>query len=905
LAGERILIIEDNPECAEFLLTNVLSPHGYLAQTATCEQASLRAAQEERPDLILLDLDLNEETCTEMLHEMQISGGPPVILMMHPGTEAEALRAIRLGARDALIKPFTAEEMARAIARTLHQERLAGERDELVRKLAAANRELECSLSEMRTLYDVGTTVGAGLDLQDVLTATVQAAVSITHAEEAYLLLRDQGSDELYLRAAQNLDEDHVTGCRVQVDDSVAGHVVRTGEPVTLSNERDASIKIKTGHLVRSLINVPLQSQEQVIGVLGVDNVVSDQDFTQRDVMLLSALADHAAIAINNAQVYTRTAQALGRRVQETSALQAMRKAGEVSGDVKRVVCQALTHAIQVTGAVEGVVGLWSEHHFHTLSLHTMTREQDGMGEEITWMNHEGSPSQPEPHLEGIVRLALDSSEPQRMQNAILHPSDKSPSSSTYLATPIQQGDNTLGAIGLKINSASLPDCGPHADAFIREELQFLNELAASVADRLNHVRLLAEFSTTQHKTNLILQNTTEGVYTVDKDLRITSVNPAMERITGWQESELVGRRYDDVFAPEVEGHRLPPEQTLPGKAFKSITVPSQSPASVTGQSTILHKEGRRIPVAGTATLLRDASAPAAGVLATMRDLTPEVELGQLRHEFMAVVTHWLRAPLTHISSSAEALLQANLSDDMQREILDMLHTQSVCLDQLTEEMLDILHLEASTTQRHCHPVTLKPIIDQVVRNFQGAVSDRSFQVTLAPDLPFVIGDESRIELALASLIDNMLVQSDPQWPIVISADASDDCVVVAVRGTGMAAQAGEYVRLFHPPRPVYDQSAASDNQKPSPALECQRAHRPALSAPLLKGEQVLRDRWHATQMGAREWATPEMGLYIAKKLIRAQGGQIWIENQPGTSPQFRFSLPRIEVRDDEQALID
>jgi DNA-binding response OmpR family regulator len=268
LAGERILVIEDNPERVEFLLTHVLSPHGYLAQTASCGQAGLSAAQEERPDLVLLDLSLKDVTSAEMLQQLQTCGDPPVILMTPRGAEAEALRAFGLGARAALIKPFTTEEVALSIARVLHQERLDRERDWLVRKLAAANEELERSLIEVQTLYDIGKTISSSLSLQDVLTAVVQAAVSITHAEEGYLLLPDPDSDGLYLRAEHNLSQDHVAGFRVQADDSIAGHVMRSGEPVILSGESDALVNTvapvntvasteisKTDHLVRSLIN--------------------------------------------------------------------------------------------------------------------------------------------------------------------------------------------------------------------------------------------------------------------------------------------------------------------------------------------------------------------------------------------------------------------------------------------------------------------------------------------------------------------------------------------------------------------------------------------------------------------------------------------------------------------------
>jgi PAS domain S-box-containing protein len=853
LAGEHILIIENDPEYVEFLLANVMATHQYLAQTATCGQAGLKAAQEERFDLVLLGLGLNDIPNAEMLRGLQVLGNPPVVLMSSPGTEAEALQGFRLGVRDALVKPFPAQEIARAIARVLHQERLAWERDWLVRKLAAANEDLECSLTKLQTLYDTGTTIGANLNLQDTLAAVVQAAVSITHAEEGYLLLCDEDSSDFYLRAVQSTDADRteMTGLRVQVNhvDSVAGHVVRTGEPVALSSADGADLKIEPGYRVQSLVNVPLFKQGRVIGVLGVNNVVSDQCFAEQDVRLLSALAGHATNAVNNAQLYTRTDQTLSRRVTEAAALHTLVRASQKADNAKHIAGQALAHAMQVTGALSGTIGLGAnglQNGYLFDDLYTQVVKGDSIAQEMVWINHEGTPVQPDPCLESTVRLAVDSGQPQwtQMANDSLGPC-------IYLAVPVPHGGVVWGGIGLQIRSGLLLDD-------VQNDLRFLNELVYHIAEWLVQARLAAELAALRHKSDLVLRNTAEGVFTVNQDLQITSANPAMERITGWREDEMVGRRYDEVFVPQIQSHRLPPEQTLPGRALEL--------AMASGQSTILGKYNRRIPVSGTATLLKGADASVIGVLTTMRDLTPETELSQLRREFSTLLAHWLRAPLAQVSAAVEVLLRADLPHDVQNEVFTALHAQSSNLAQLAEEMLDVVRLEAGAAQPQLHPVTLKPIIDHVVKNFQSAVSDCAFQVRLAPDLPFVIGDENKIELALANLIDNALLSGHPHQPVVISAEVNDDCVVVAVRRKGLASIPGERVKLVQ--FSGNGQNALNDQDEP----------------------------WRVT---------PEMGLYIAKELIRTQGGQVWIENQPGTSARFRFSLPKMEVRDDAQALVD
>jgi len=132
----------------------------------------------------------------------------------------------------------------------------------------------------------------------------VEAAVFVTGAEEGSLLLVDQGTGELYLRAARGLGEKFARGFRLRVEDSIAGQVVKTGQPILHHTQDEEMLKVKTGYLVKSLVNVPLKAKDTVIGVLGVDNKASSKPFTDNDVYLLSALADYAAIAIENAWLY-------------------------------------------------------------------------------------------------------------------------------------------------------------------------------------------------------------------------------------------------------------------------------------------------------------------------------------------------------------------------------------------------------------------------------------------------------------------------------------------------------------------------------------------------------------------------------------------------------------------------
>jgi two-component system NtrC family sensor kinase len=121
--------------------------------------------------------------------------------------------------------------------------------------------------------------------------------VFVTGAEEGYLLLADEETGELRLRAAQNLGENQAQGFSLRIEDPIAVTVVDAGRPMLLSGDGAQNLKVKTGYLVKSLLNVPLKVNGRVIGVLGVDNQISGSQFTQTHLRRLTALADLVATA--------------------------------------------------------------------------------------------------------------------------------------------------------------------------------------------------------------------------------------------------------------------------------------------------------------------------------------------------------------------------------------------------------------------------------------------------------------------------------------------------------------------------------------------------------------------------------------------------------------------------------
>nr|HID14768.1 response regulator [Anaerolineae bacterium] len=303
MSQKRVLIIDDSAETQQLLAELVLEPNGYRPLAALDGEEGLRLALEEQPDLIILDMQLPEMSGIEVLQALrQRNVDIPVIFTSVRESAESVVQALRLGARDYIVKPFAPQDMQQAIQRALATARLREERDQLTQQLLEANQQLQRQLQELNAVYAIGRSVTSLLDLNRVLNRVVEAAVYVADAEEGMLLLLDGESGELYLRAAKDVDEKVARSLRVRVDDSVAGRAMRTDRPVLLTGER---AKVATGYLVKALLYLPLRVPERgVIGVLGVANREAERSFSERDIFLLSALVDYAAIAIENARLF-------------------------------------------------------------------------------------------------------------------------------------------------------------------------------------------------------------------------------------------------------------------------------------------------------------------------------------------------------------------------------------------------------------------------------------------------------------------------------------------------------------------------------------------------------------------------------------------------------------------------
>jgi PAS domain S-box-containing protein len=225
-------------------------------------------------------------------------------------------------------------------------------------------------------------------------------------------------------------------------------------------------------------------------------------------------------------------------------------------------------------------------------------------------------------------------------------------------------------------------------------------------------------------------------------------------------------------------------------------------------------------------------------------------KLDQTRSEFVSLVSHQIRAPLTNMRGAAERMqLSCGAVNATCSRMFVILQQQSERLDALVRDVLSAARLEAGELVLQREPISVLPIIQQVVEQTRARTTDRSFHVPLKPGLPLAFADRDRVAEVLTNLVDNADKYSPRESAITIEIRADQTDVIVAVRDRGRGLPAADLDRVFD----KFYRSDGSDAQ---------------------------------TAYGYG------LGLYVCRRLIEAQGGRIWAENAAGGGAIFSFTLP-------------
>ncbi|HSN15171.1 MAG TPA: sensor domain-containing diguanylate cyclase [Anaeromyxobacteraceae bacterium] len=172
-------------------------------------------------------------------------------------------------------------------------------------------RELKRTVDELQALNDIGRALTSTLDLPEVLRLVMARAQDLVKATRFSLLLLDDAARELRFEVASGPGSERIASLRLPVGEGLAGWVARERQPVLVQDApRDPRFAPQydalSGHVSGSLIAVPLVSKGRTLGVIEVVSGRGERELTPEDLLTVQALADHAAIAIENAQAFER-----------------------------------------------------------------------------------------------------------------------------------------------------------------------------------------------------------------------------------------------------------------------------------------------------------------------------------------------------------------------------------------------------------------------------------------------------------------------------------------------------------------------------------------------------------------------------------------------------------------------
>jgi len=305
---DKVLIVDDDPAVRSLLREQVLDAGRFEVFEAQDGPEGLTHIKANPPDLIVLDLVMPGLSGTDFLVALNAQGySGPIIVATKRGNEAMAIDAFRLGATDYLTKPLREAEVLRAIEHGLSEVRLRRERRDLMDQLQQSNKQLERRVKELTTLSSIGKSVTTVFDLQQLFTQVLEAAIFMTEADHATLLLHDEQSNQLILRTGKNLTLVMQERLGEAISDDIATLVMASGQPLAAMGDNLRRFHVSTD--LQAAIYAPLMLKGKAIGVMTVGNHRKRRGFDENLSQVMGILADYAAIGIANARLFNTIEQ--------------------------------------------------------------------------------------------------------------------------------------------------------------------------------------------------------------------------------------------------------------------------------------------------------------------------------------------------------------------------------------------------------------------------------------------------------------------------------------------------------------------------------------------------------------------------------------------------------------------
>ena len=337
-----------------------------------------------------------------------------------------------------------------------------------------------------------------------------------------------------------------------------------------------------------------------------------------------------------------------------------------------------------------------------------------------------------------------------------------------------------------------------------------------------------------------ILDAAGEGIVVTDLDGVIQYVNPALELLTGYGESEALGN------TPRLwSSHKH--DKVFYGQLWQTIR------AGQTWRGEVLNrrKDGTLYDALLTVTPIRGPDGQPFGFVGTQNDITPLKEMDRLKSEFISTAAHELRTPLTSIQGFSEILLTRELNEERQNRYLAFINQQARALSAIIDDLLDLSRLEAKQSFEMADElVNLKEIAEQTVFGFQENNPKHRYRIK-GPDVwPAIRGDPAKLAQLLKNLFSNATKYSPNGGEVILE--------------TNLEAEYG----LLH--LSLTDQGVGMTPE--------QLSH--------------IFDRFYRADASNTAIGGTGLGMTISRLIVQGHSGKIWVESEYGAGTTVHLLLP-------------
>jgi hypothetical protein len=684
--------------------------------------------------------------------------------------------------------------------------------------------------TEQRALLDTLKDLSGELELERLLQIVLVRAVSLLGVTGGELAVYDEDAEELVVLASHNMSTDAV-GTRMRLGEGAMGHAGVTHESLIIPNYQawEGRSPQYIDDTVQAVMVAPLMIGPRLVGSIASVHSDPTRQFGEPDLRLLNLFAAQAAIAIENARLF----EAERRRAEEQQAiLETMR---DLSGELElsKVLHGVLERTVKLLDVAGGELATYDESKGDLVIVASHNMDKNSVGARMSIG-------------EGAMGRVAETHEPliiPRYQEWERRSSKYSQSSiQTVLAAPLLIGSRLVGVIAA-VHSDPAREFGP-------EDLRLLDLFAPQAAIAIENAQL---FSARQRYFEDLVVNNPVAIVNLDREFRITSCNPAFEKMFGYAAEEVIGINLDELV--QTEGTRAE------GKAYTEQTMAGKKAVGI-GQRR--RKDGSLVDVeiASIPVMVGDEMV---GMLALYHDIS---ELLQARREaegasrsksqFLANMSHELRTPLNAIIGYSEMLVEEAEDAGNEAMLADLakIHSAGRHLLSLINDILDLSKIEAGRMELYVEEFALAPVIEDVVSTAQPLAEKNGARLDASGlgDLGTMRSDVTRIRQVLLNLLSNACKFTQGgtvRLAVTREADGDGDWVRFVVTDDGIGMSPDQLERLFQ----AFTQASASTSAR---------------------------------------FGGTGLGLAISRQFCRMMGGDIAVDSEEGGGSTFTVRLPAV-----------